>query len=88
MNEEQLVNLGCDAETLLNTEAFNRVVNSLVDACVNTFLTTTAEEDTKRTQAYNHYKALNDIVSTLRQQVEVRDQINTKITETITTEEE
>ena len=40
MTEEQLAQLGIDAEVLLNTEAFNRTINILVDASVQEFLGT------------------------------------------------
>jgi len=95
MNDEQLVNLGTDAETLLNTEAFTKTVNMMVDSTVQAFLSSAPEEEAKRTEAYGHYRAIVDIVNTLRQQVEVRDQIDAKAkedqaeeNEVITTEEE
>ena len=89
MNEEELVALGTDAEALLATEAFTRTINTMVDIDVQAFLASAPDEESKRTEAHGHYRALADIVNTLRQQVEVRDQINTKNTvETTTTEEE
>ena len=88
MNEEQLVQLGVDAEVLLNTEAFNRTINSLVDASVQEFLSSAPDEEDKRVNAYYHYRALVDIVNTLRQQAVVRDQINSKQDEPTTEEEE
>lgn len=89
MNEEQLVALGTDAEALLATEAFTKTMNIMVDATVQAFLGSTPDEESKRTEAHAHYRALVDIVNTLRQQVEVRDQINAKNSETeVTTEEE
>ena len=89
MNEEQLVALGTDAEALLATEAFTKTMNTMVDVTVQTFLGSAPDEESKRTEAHAHYRALVDIVNTLRQQVEVRDQINAKNSETeVTTEEE
>ena len=90
MNEEELVALGTDAEALLATEAFTRTMNIMVDSTVQTFLASEPDEESKRTEAYGHYRALVDIVNTLRQQVEVRDQINAKDTEEneVITEEE
>jgi hypothetical protein len=90
MNEEQLVALGTDAEALLATEAFTKTMNIMVDATVQAFLGSAPDEESKRTEAYAHYRALVDIVNTLRQQVEVRDQINTKDSEEneVITEEE
>jgi len=85
MNEEQLVQLGTDSEALLNTEAFGRTINTLVDAAIQGFLGSASDEGDKREKAYHHCQALSDIVATLKQQVEVRDQIDSKAT---TTEEE
>lgn len=83
-DEETLVNFGDEAEALLGTEAFTRTVNTLVDSTIQAFLASAPDEASKREEAYNHYRALSDVVNTLRQQVEVRDQINQKET----TEEE
>ena len=88
MNEEQLTILGNDAEALLNTEAFSKTMNTMVDATVQAFLGSAPDEADKRTEAYGHYRALVDIINTLRQQVEVRDQIDAKLNEEETTEEE
>ena len=89
VNEEQLVNFGTEAETLLNTEAFSRTINSLIDGTVQAFYGSAPNEKDKRDQAYQHYRALVDIVSTLRQQVEVKDQIVSRQNdEQFTTEEE
>jgi len=79
-NEATLVNLGSEAETLLGTEAFTRTINSLVDSTVQAFLSSAPDESIKREEAYNHYRAVSDVVNTLRQQVEVRDQISAKVT--------
>jgi|TARA_B110000908_G_scaffold151785_1_gene186841 hypothetical protein len=87
MNEEQLTLLGNDAEALLNTEAFTKTLNTMVDATVQAFLGSAPDEADKRTEAHAHYRALVDIVNTLRQQVEVRDQIDAKVNEEVTEEE-
>jgi len=87
MNEEQLTLLGNDAEALLNTEAFTKTMNTMVDSTVQVFLGSAPDEADKRTEAYGHYRALVDIVNTLRQQVEVRDQIDAKVNKEVTEEE-
>ncbi len=86
MNDEQLVNLGNQAETLLNTEAFTTTISGLVDSTIQAFLGSSPDERAVRNKAYDHYRALSDIVATLKQQVEVRDNIDSKTEET--TEEE
>lgn len=76
--EEQLVRMGEEAEVLLNAEAFSSTVNQLVDASFQNFTNSTPDENEKREAAYHHYRALVDIVSTLRQRVQVKDEIVSK----------
>ena len=76
--EEQLVRQGEMAEVLLDSEAFSSTVNQLVDASFQAFTNSTPEESEKREAAYHHYRALVDIVSTLRQRVSVKDEIVSK----------
>lgn len=92
MNDEELVLVGNDAEILLANETFTKLINLMVDGTVQTFLNSSDEEEDKRVKAHAHYRAIGDIVGTLRQMIEVRDQINDKNDpnegEEITTEEE
>ena len=53
-------------------------INQLVDASFQTFANTAPVESEKREAAYHHYRALVDIVSTLRQRVQVKDEIVNK----------
>lgn len=73
--EEQLVAAGDEAEVLLQGSAFTSVVNELVEQSFQTFVTTGPEDSVKREHAYNHYRALVDVVNTLKQRVQVRDSI-------------
>lgn len=73
--QERLISLGDDAEVILKTEAFNSVVNTLVEATFNAFVNSKPDEAEGRERTYNHYRALVDVVNTLKQQVAVRDQI-------------
>ena len=74
-DQETLVRLGEEAEVLLDSQAFSSTINQLVDASFQTFSNTAPMESEKREQAYHHYRALVDIVSTLRQRVSVKDEI-------------
>ena len=76
--EERLVHMGEAAEVLLDSEAFSTTVNQLVDASFQNFTNSTPDETVKREQSYQHYRALVDIVSTLRQRVQVKDEIIAK----------
>ena len=76
--EEQLVQAGDDAETLLSADAFDRVINSLVESTFQTFVNSKPEDGDQRERTFNHYRALVDVVNTLKQQVSVRDEILAK----------
>ena len=76
--EEQLINLGDQAEALLKQEVFNTTVNQLVEGTFQSFVNSKPEETNVRDKAYAHYRALVDIVNTLQQRVTVRDEINKK----------
>jgi len=76
--EEQLVETGEAASVVLSQPAFNQVINSLVERSFQTFVNTSPDQGQVREQAYNHYRALVDVVDTLKQQVSVRDEILAK----------
>ena len=87
-DQETLVRMGEEAEVLLNSDAFSSTVNQLVDASFQNFTNSTPDENEKREAAYHHYRALVDIVSTLRQRVQVKDEIVSKLTEDDNNQEE
>ena len=76
--EEMLIQQGDAADKLLKTDAFNSVVNSLVEATFQAFVNSKPEDKEGREKTYNHYRALVDIVNTLQQRVTVKDEIETK----------
>ena len=76
--EEQLVQAGDDAETLLSADAFDRVINSLVESTFQTFVNSPVSDNEARDNAYRHYRALVDVVNTLKQRVSIRDEIVAK----------
>jgi hypothetical protein len=78
-SDDAMVEQGNDAETLLNSDAFNRTVNSIVDATFQTFVNSQYPEKEKRDTSHAHYRALVDLVSTLKERVSVRDEIMAKI---------
>ena len=87
-DQDTLVRMGEEAEVLLATEAFSSTVNQLVDASFQNFTNSTPDESVKREAAYYHYRALVDIVSTLRQRVQVKDEIVSKLAEDDNNQEE
>mgnify|MGYP003658031418 CR=1 FL=1 len=76
--EEQLLETGEAAEIVLAQPAFNQVINGLVERSFQTFVNTKPEETGERERAYSHYRALVDVVETLKQQVSIRDEILAK----------
>ena len=76
--EELLINVGNDADQLLKMEVFNRTINRMVEGTFQAFVNSKPEEATAREKTYDHYRALVDIVNTLRQDVQVRDEITSK----------
>jgi len=76
--EEQMIRQGDNAEMLLGIEAFSETVDNMVHQSFQNFVNSKPEETSARERAYSHYRALVDIVSTLQQQVSIRNEINAK----------
>ena len=76
--EELLINIGNDAEQLLKMEVFNKTINRMVEGTFQAFVNSKPEETEARNKTYDHYRALVDIVNTLRQDIQVRDEITSK----------
>lgn len=77
-DEEALISRGDDAENLMQNEAFSRTVNSLVDSTFQAFCNSKPEDSQLRENTYHHYRAVVDIVNTLKQSISVRDEIHDK----------
>tara|TARA_R110002020_G_scaffold181450_1_gene376415 strand:+ start:7042 stop:7314 length:273 start_codon:yes stop_codon:yes gene_type:complete len=77
--QENLVKLGDDAEELLKTPVFTNTINALVEATFQAFVNSDPDKSKEREATYNHYRAIVDIVNTLKQRVSVRDEINEKL---------
>lgn len=73
--EEQLVTAGDEAEAVLSAPAFTSVVDSIVESAFSTFVNSQPDDTLKRENSYHHYRAIADVVNTLKQRVEVRDNI-------------
>ena len=74
-NDDALIEAGNEAESLLQNEVFNRTIDGLVQATFQGFVNTAPDKDEEREKVYHHYRALVDIMHTLTQRVQVRDQI-------------
>lgn len=77
--EETLVKLGDDAEELMNTPVFTNTINALVEATFQAFINSEPDKSKEREVTYTHYRAIVDIVNTLKQRISVRDEINEKL---------
>lgn len=73
--EEQMIEAGNKAEILLGNDVFNSTINNLVEAAFHTFTDTKPEDTKTREGCYYTYRGLVEIVHTLRQRVNVRDEI-------------
>lgn len=73
--EEQLVTAGDEAEAVLSAPAFTSAVDEVVEQSFSTFVNSDPSANSSREQAYNHYRAIADVVNTLKQRVDVRDAI-------------
>jgi len=73
--EEQLVVAGDEAEGLLQTPAFTSVIDETVESAFHSFVNTEPEDIDGRELVYSHYRAIVDVVNTLKQRVQVRDSI-------------
>ena len=76
--ELELIKQGEDALFLLNNDTFNTTINQLVDIAFQQFVNSKPEQVDIREQSYHHYRALVEIISTLRQRVAVKEQIEAK----------
>ena len=73
--EEQLVLAGDEAEVLLQSPAFTSVIDETVETAFQTFVNTEPDKSGERELVYTHYRAIVDVVNTLKQRVLVRDSI-------------
>ena len=86
--QDELIKIGDDCETLLKSEPFTRVINGLTEGAFQRFVNSKPEEKEERDHTYYHYRALVDVVNTLKQQVAVRDEIIAKEQEGDNSQEE
>ena len=86
--QEELIQYGEDCELALKSESFNRVVNSIVEQSFQKFVNSLPEQKEAREYAYLHYRALVDVVNTLKQQVAVKEEIIAKSQEDNNSQEE
>ena len=70
-----LIERGTAAEALLADQAFNAVINDLLNYYVQTLIQTTPDQEKQRDAAYFQTRAVNDVVSVLRQWVAIKDQL-------------
>ena len=73
--QEEQIHAGNIAEELLGAEAFTGTIDELVQATFSHFVNSEVQDTEGRERAYTHYRAIIDIVSTLRQRVQIRDGI-------------
>lgn len=75
IRDETLMKMGDNAEQLLKDDTFINIINSLVEQSFSQFVNTKADEKDVREQIYAQYRGLTDIMGTLNQRVQVRNQM-------------
>lgn len=75
IRDETLIKMGDDAEAILNQETFITIINSLVEQAFSQFVNTKPEDADERERIYSQYRGLTDIMGTLNQRVQVRNQM-------------
>ena len=75
VRDETLIKMGDDAEAMLNQATFITIINSLVEQSFGQFVNTKPEATDERERIYNQYRGLTDIMGTLNQRVQVRNQM-------------
>lgn len=70
-----LIERGTAAESLLSDQAFNAVINDLLNYYVQTLINSTPDQDKQRDAAYFQTRAVNDVVAVLKQWVAIKDQL-------------
>ena len=77
-SEMHMIEAGNDAEKLLQDKVFSQTINGLVEATWQSFAASAPDETAVRERTYAHYRALVDVIHTLQQRVNVRDEILAK----------
>ena len=75
LNDQQIIEQGSQAETLLSSDAFTKTVRGLLDNYVSVFFSTEPLQTDERQAAFFGARAMNEIINTLNQQVSMKDQI-------------
>lgn len=70
-----LIERGTAAEVLLSDQAFNSVINDLLNYYVQTLIQSSPDQEQQRNAAYYQTRAVNDVVAVLRQWVAIKDQL-------------
>lgn len=77
--EKVLVELGIQAQHLLDSETFIKAVNTLSEQLTNSILSTTVDENQKRERLYMMHVALNELVGVLKNRVQAKDNIESMV---------
>lgn len=75
MTQEELIRLGEDCETLLKSEPMSHVTNKLVEQYFQNWTNTSPDQSKERSVTYYQYRALVDLINTMKQHVSVKDEI-------------
>ena len=82
MTQEELIQVGEDSELLLKSEPMNRVINQLVEQYFQAWTNSKPDESKERSITYYQYRALVDLVNTMKQHVSIKDEIIAQVRDT------
>lgn len=74
--------MGEDCELLLKSEPVTRVINKLVEQQFQSFVNSQPEQSKERSITYYQYRALVDLVNTMKQHVSIKDEIIAQVRDT------
>ena len=77
--EKVLVELGIQAQYLLQNDTFVKAINTLSEQIANSILTTALPETQNRERLYMMHSCLNEIVGLLKSRVAAKDNIEAMV---------
>lgn len=77
--EEVLVELGLQAQYLLQNDTFAKAINTLSEQIVNSIVSTAAPDTVARERLYMMHSCLNELVGLLKSRVAAKDNIEAMV---------
>jgi hypothetical protein len=82
-----IVEVGIEADHLLNTKPFTDAINTLSEQLANSILSTTLAETERRERLYMMHSCLNELVGILKSRAQAKDNIEMMLNDIEDTDE-